>query len=185
MLTGSVSRWSAIRSAVSLAALVGLTMCANIDNIDIATAGKVVVPKATLIETVLGGLAFGGFDSVDFSQDFKNQGVSKDDVDSVHLRTMTLLVEAPASGNFDFITSVRFFAKAEGLDKIELGSMESIPKGKRQLDLAVNTEVELKPYVVAPRMQILSEITGSRPGEETTVAAAVVLDVDIHVPGCN
>ncbi len=185
MLTGSVPRWSAIRYAISLAALVGLTMCSNIDNFDIATAGKVEVPKATLIDPVLGGLAFGGFNSVDFSQDFKNQGVTNDDVDSVHLKTMTLLVEAPDSANFDFITSVRFFAKADGLDKIELGSIDTIPKGKRQLDLAVNTDAELKPYVTAPKMQILSEITGSRPPEMTTVAAAVVLDVDIHVPGCN
>jgi hypothetical protein len=185
MLTGSVPRWSAVRYAISLASLVGLTMCSNIDNFDVATAGKVKVPKATLIDTVLGGLAFGGFDSVSFSQDFANQGVTKDDVDSVHLKSMTLLIEAPGGGNFDFITSVRFFAQADGLDKIEIGSMASIPKGKRELQLSVDTEVELKPYVVAPKMQILSEITGSRPPEDTTVAAAVVLDVDVHVPGCN
>jgi len=185
MLTGSVPRWSAIRYAISLAALVGLTMCTHIDNFDIATAGKVEVPKATLIDTVLGDLAFGGFNSVDFSQDFKNQVVTSDDVDSVHVKTLALLVEAPNSGNFNFITSARFFAKADGLDKIEIASMGMIPKGKRELDLNVNGTADLKPYVVAPSMQILSEITGARPDEEMTIAAAVVLDVNIHVPGCN
>ena len=34
-------------------------------------------------------------------------------------------------------------------------------------------------------MQILSEVEGSRPEQDTVIAAAVVLDVDIHVPGCN
>ena len=33
-------------------------------------------------------------------------------------------------------------------------------------------------------MQIVSEVKGSLPNEQTTVAAAVVLDVDIHIPGC-
>ena len=185
MLNGSVSGWRVLRNTVAVVSLLGLTMCENVDNIDVSVGGKAVVPKATLIETLLGSVAFGGFDKVDFSESFKNQGVSKDDVDSVHLKTMTLIVEAPAEGNFDFITSVHFFAKADGLDKIEIASMDSIPKGKRELDLVINGGAELKPYVVAPSMQIVSEVEGKRPDVETTVAAAVVLDVDIHIPGCN
>jgi hypothetical protein len=185
MLIGSVSGWRVLRNSIAVASLLGLTMCDNIDNIDVSVGGKATIPKATLIETLLGSVAFSSFDKVDFSESFKNQGVTKDDVDSVHLKTMTLIVEAPPSGNFDFIQSVHFFAKADGLDKIEIASMDSIPKGKRELDLIINGGAELKPYVVAPSMQILSEVEGSRPNEETTVAAAVVLDVDVHIPGCN
>lgn len=185
MLIGSVSGWRVIRHTIAVGSLLGLTMCSNLDNIDVSVGGKAEIPAATLLDKLLGGLAFDGFNKVDFTESFKNQGVSKDDVDAVHLKSMTLVVEAPATGNFDFIQSVHFFAKADGLDKVEIATMDAIPKGKRELDLVINGGVDLKAYVVAPSMQIVSEVSGSLPDEKTTVAAAVVLDVDIHIPGCN
>lgn len=185
MLFGSVSGWRVTRNILAIGSLLALTMCNNIDNIDVSVGGKAEIPAGTLLDKLLGSVAFGGFDKVDFTESFKNQGVTKDDVDAVHLKTMTLIVEAPTTGNFDFIQSVHFFAKADGLDKVEIASMDSIPKGKHELDLIVNADADLKAYVVAPSMQIVSEVQGSRPDEATTVAAAVVLDVDIHIPGCN
>ncbi len=184
MLPGSVSGSRVIRGTIAIVSLLGLTMCSNLDNIDVSVGGKAEIPAATLLDKLLGSVAFGGFDKVDFTESFKNQGVSKGDVDAVHIKTMTLIVEAPSTGNFDFIQSVHFFAKADGLDKVEIASMDSIPKGKRELDLVINPDADLKAYVVAPSMQIVSEVQGALPDEKTTVAAAVVLDVDIHIPGC-
>ncbi len=63
--------------------------------------------------------------------------------------------------------------------------MDTVPQGKREIDLAINTDAELKPYVTAPSMVISSEVEGKRPDQETVLGAAVVLDVDIHIPGCN
>ena len=185
MIGGSVSGWRVIRNTVAVVSMLGLTMCQNINNIDVSVGGKADVPAATLLTKLLGAVNFGGFDKVDFTENFKNQGVTKDDVDAVHMKTMTLIVEAPASGNFDFIQSVHFFVKADGLDQVEIAGMDAIPKGKRELDLVVHGDVDLKAYVVAPSMQIVSKVEGSLPDEMTTVAAAVVLDVDIHIPGCN
>ena len=185
MLFGSVSGWRVIRHTIAVGSLLGLTMCSNLDNIDVSVGGKTEIPAATLVDKLLGGLAFDGFNKVDFTESFKNQNVSKDDVDAVHLKSMTLVVEAPATGNFDFIQSVHFFAKADGLDKVEIASTDTVRKGKRELDLVVNGAVDLKAYVVAPSMQIVSEVSGSLPNEKTTVAAAAVLDVDVHIPGCN
>lgn len=185
MLIGSVSGWRVIRHTIAVSSLLGLTMCSNLDNIDVSVGGKAEIPAATLLDKLLGGLAFDGFNKVDFTESFKNQGVSKDDVDAVHLKSMTLVLEAPATGNFDFIQSVHFFVKADGLDQVEIAGMDAIPKGKRELDLVVHGDVDLKAYVVAPSMQIVSKVEGSLPDEMTTVAAAVVLDVDIHIPGCN
>jgi hypothetical protein len=184
MLFGFSPSSRVIRNTVALASLVGLTMCANLNNIDVSAGGKATIPKSTLIDKLLGSVAFGGFDSVDFTTEFKNQGVTKGDVDAVHLKTMTLDVESPDTGSFDFIQSVHFFAQADGLDKVEIASIDSIPKGKKHLDLIVNASADLKPYVVAPSMRILSEVQGARPDQDTTVAASVVLDVDVHIPGC-
>jgi hypothetical protein len=47
------------------------------------------------------------------------------------------------------------------------------------------SDAELKPFVVAPSMRITGKAEGSRPDEETTIAASAVFDVDVHIPGCN
>jgi hypothetical protein len=185
MLTGSLPRLSTLHRALALASLIGLTMCENTDTIDIGIAGKVTLPKATLTDTALGDVAFGGFDHADFSETLKTRLVAPEDIDAVHLRALTLLVETPSTGSFDFMTSAHVFITADGLPKIELGSLDTVPKGKYLLDLSLNTTAELRPYIVAPSVKILTEITGSKPKEETTVAAAVVVVMDIHIPGCH
>jgi len=176
---------SRLRRVAGILALVGLTMCDSLDNIDVEAGGQATIPASTVVDTLLGQVAFLGFDQIDFSQQFANQGVTEDQVDSVHLSSFTMTVEAPASGNFDFVTSVAFFAEAKGQPKVKIASMSEIPPGARQIDLLVNEDVELKPYVTAPSMTISSEVSGKRPKEKTTVRADVVLDVDIHIPGCN
>jgi hypothetical protein len=180
-----LSSWSFARRAFALAALAALPMCSGLTHINVSAGGKAQVPAATLIDKLLGNVAFAGFDKVDFSEEFKNQGVTKDQVNSVKLKSMTLKIEAPPGGNFDFIQSVAFFAQADGIDKVQIASMDTIPKGQKELDLVVNASAELKPYVVAPSMQIVSQVQGSKPDMDTTVSAGVVLDVDVHIPGCN
>lgn len=185
MLFGSIPTWRVIRNSIAVASLLGLTMCENIDNIDISAGGKATIPKASLLDELLGAVPFSGFDKVDFSETFKNQGVTADQVDSVHIKAFTIIIESPDSGNFDFLKSVHFYAQAAGLPKVEIASMATVPQGKREIDLEVENDAELKPYVTAPSMQITSEVEGKRPDQETVLGAAVVLDVDIHIPGCN
>lgn len=166
-------------------ALAGMCTCAGIDNIDVPIDAKANIPKATLVDTLLGLVKFTGFDSIDLSQELQNQGVTKDDVDSVKLTSFTLTIEAPPGQTFDFLDSLAFFAESKGLDKVQIASLNPVPKGKSKLTLDVNGDVDLKPYVVAPSMTVSSEVDGSRPDNDTTVAASVVLDVDVHIPGCN
>lgn len=173
------------RLAIAVALVTSIT-CDNIDNIDVDAGGKVQVPAATLVDTLLApALEFAGFDSIDFSQDFGNQGVTKDQVDSVKLRSLTLTIDSPADGNFDFIESISFTASASGEDTIEIAKLDVVPKGVKTLTLQIDADAELKPYVVAPSMRIGGKVTGKRPSEATTVSAAAVFDVDIHIPGCN
>jgi hypothetical protein len=174
-----------LRRAASLVALAALSTCASLDNIDVATDGQVTLPAATLLDKLLGSLAFAGFDSVDFSQELGNQGVSKDQVDAVHLKTFTLTLDSPVNGSFDFLDGVTFFAESKGLPKVKIAWLTSVPKGQRTLDLDVEASVDLAPYVVAPSMTIAGQAEGTRPDQETTISAHVVLDVDVHVPGCN
>ncbi len=173
------------RRVVASLALAGLCTCAGLDNFDVDVGGKATVPKATVVENLLSAFEFPGFDSIDLSQEFKNQGVTKDDVDNVHLEAMTLTIDAPSDGNFDFLDSLTFFAEADGLDKVKIASLAQVPKGKSSLELVVEKDVDLQPYVVAPSMRMSSHIEGKRPAEDTTISATATLDVDVHVPGCN
>lgn len=173
-----------LRKVLPAVALVTAVTCANLDNIDVDAGGKVTVPAGTIVDKLLAGaLDFTGFNKIDFSQDFANQGVTKDDVDSVHLKSLELTIES--GDNFDFIESISFSVGADGLDTVEIAHLDAVPKGTKKLVLDVSTSAELKPYVVAPSMRIDGKVQGERPDQETTVSAAAVFDVDIHIPGCN
>lgn len=175
----------AVRRAVALVALAALSSCSNLDNFDVAVDGKAQVQKATLVEKLLGQVEFTGLNQIDFTEEFKNQGVTKNDVDSVHLKSMTLSITAPPDGRFDFLSSLAFFAEADGLDKVQIASLDVVPKGMKELNLLVNKSAELKPYVVAPVMRITTHIEGTRPDQDTTIEVHAVLDVDVHIPVLN
>lgn len=168
----------------SFAALAALVNCDNLDNFDVTVAGNGVVPKGTIVDQLLNIIAIDGFDSIDLSAEFKNQGVTKDDVDSVAILSFTLEIVSPASANFDFLTSIAFFAEADGSPRAKIAELTSVPAGQRSIALNLVSGVELKPYVVAPSMRIAAEVSGERPPEDTEVKAVVTLDVDVTVPGC-
>lgn len=175
----------AVQRTTTIVALSALSACSNLDNFDVSVTGKAQVQKATLVEKLLGQAEFAGLNQIDLTQDFKNQGVTKNDVDAVHLKSMTLSVTAPPEGNFDFLSSLAFFAEADGLDKVQMASLDPVPKGMKELNVLVNNSVELKPYVVAPVMRITSHIEGTRPDQDTTIEVRAVLDVDVHIPVLN
>lgn len=167
-------------------ALMTFITCDNLDNFDLEAGGQVQVPAASLIETLLSpALQFAGFDSVDFSQEFANQGVTKDQVDSVKLTKLTLTVDSPANGNFDFLESIVFSAESTGIAAVEIARLDVVPKGSRTITLDVNPDAELVSYVVAPSLRISGTVKGKRPSQATTISAKAVFDIDVHVPGCN
>ncbi|AKT39153.1 hypothetical protein [Chondromyces crocatus] len=176
-------RRSALQTVFALS-LGALFSCDGLDNIDVEVSGKAVVRAGTLLEELLDALNIPAFDSIDLTQELENQGVTKDDVDSVIMTQFVLTIEGPPEATFEFLDSVRFYAETSGQPKVLIGKIDEIPAGARQVALELVEGVELKPYVVAPRMKITGEISGRRPKQDTTVVADVVLDVDITIPGC-
>ncbi|HVY46822.1 MAG TPA: hypothetical protein VHB21_13135 [Minicystis sp.] len=170
---------------MSALGLVGLCTC-GLDHVTVSADGKATVAKATLIEQLLGGaLDFTGLDSIDFSEQFQNQGVTKDEVDGVHVSSFTLAIDAPKDGSFDFLDGIVVTASTDGEPTIEIASLDAVPKGAHQLTLNVDENADLAPYVTAPSMTIGATVKGHRPAEDTDISAHVELDVDVHVPGCN
>jgi hypothetical protein len=159
------------------------TSCDNIDNFEVDVGAKATIPAGTVLDELIGVLAFDEFQSISLTQELDNQGVSKDDVDSVRMISLALVIDGPAGANFDFLESIAFFAETEGQPRVLVAEIDPVPKGQTTLDL-VMSGVELKPYVVAPSMKLSTTTKGKRPPQETMVSAAGVLDVDVTVPGC-
>lgn len=172
-------------SALAAVALAALVTCSGLDNIEVEATGTTVVPEASILDEVLGQLSFAGFDSFDISQsqEFRNQGYSKDQVDSVRLERFSLTVRDPDDGNFDFLDRIAFTVTAEGLPPVEIASLDPVPVGASRIELDVVAGVELQPYVLAPSLTIETTASGRRPAVETTVDASVVFDIDVNVSG--
>ena len=162
----------------------GMLVCCNaVDNFDIPVDAEATIPSATILDQLLDPFSFGALESIDFTQELKNQGVTKSDVDSVHLKSFSLTIIAPPGQTFDFIDSISFSVETDGQPKALVANLDSVPKGATKIELTVETSLELAPYVVAPSMRMTTSVQGKRPMQETKISAHLVFDVDVNVTG--
>jgi hypothetical protein len=128
--------------------------------------------------------AIGSFAALDFNenQDFKNQDVSKDEVDSVRLQSLEVRLLGPGDADFGFLETLEFFAKAgdlevriarrQGIDGLGLAAPYPV------LRMDVEKE-ELQPFIAAPSMSLLVRGRGWQPEQEVRLQAVVVLGVEV------
>lgn len=81
-----------------------------------------------------------------FEETFKNNNTNAGLIDEITLSSLTITVKAPQGATLDFLKSVEFFIKADGLDEVKLASSENIADGLTSLDLTA-TGVNLKDYL--------------------------------------
>jgi hypothetical protein len=160
-----------------------LACCSDVDNFDVPVDAEATIPAASVLDQILDPLSFGALESIDFTQELKNQGVTKADVDSVHLKSFSLTVKIPAGQTFDFMDSIAFSVETEGQPQALVAKLDSVPKGTTKIELTVETGLELAPYVVAPSMRMTTSVKGKRPMQETTISAHLVFDLDVNVTG--
>lgn len=172
------------RKVVGAIALAMLCTCGTLDRFDVPTTAYANIPKQTIVDVVIDQLAFDEFDELDFSQEIANQGVTEDQIDSVHMTSFVIHTDEGSGATLDFLESVAFYAEADGQARVLVASSTNF-KGKTSVDLVVDEEVELKPYVVAPSMNLVAEVKGKRPAQDTRLTADVVLSVDATIPGCE
>jgi hypothetical protein len=173
------------RFPVAIMVLCSLLTCSDVDNFTVEVSSQTMVPSATVLEQLLGEIDFAGFDNIMFddTQEFQNEGVSKDQVDSVRLVSLRLTISDPPDDQFDFLDSIRFFVEAEGLPRVQIAELDPVPDGLGEIEIDVDSSVELQPYVVAPSMTLTTEVEGQRPANETTVDADAEFSVDANVGG--
>ncbi len=92
-------------------------------------------------------------------QEFENNNTNTDLVESVKLTQLTLNLETPASGDFDFLNDIAIYINADGLEERLIASRVSIPEdGSRTLELEVE-DTELKAYIQGDTYTLRTETT--------------------------
>lgn len=146
---------------------------------DVPVTSESTIPGNSLPGASLLPINFADFAAMNLSdtQEFKNQGVNKDQVDSVKLKSVVLDVTAPSGGNFDFLNSIEFdVAKSDQDAKVSIAHASPVPRSTTHLVLTVD-DVELQPYVTAASMKVTTKVTGGQPTVDTTVKASLVFEV--------
>lgn len=175
--------FNAGRGVAGAVAVAILCTCGTLDRFDVGTSASATIPKASLLEELIGLVDFPGFDELDFSQQIANQGVSEDQIDSVRLTSFVIHTEG-SGATLDFIESASFYAEADDLPRILVASSTDFA-GQTSVELDLEEDAELKPYVVAPSMTLSAEVKGKKPQQDTKLTADVTLTIDATIPGCE
>jgi hypothetical protein len=150
--------------------------------------GETTVPAGPPgVTTLLNAFpAIGSFAGLNFNenQDFKNQGVAKDQVSSVSPKSIELRLVAPDDADFGFLDTLEFFAKAGDQEKrfarkrdiAQLGLRAPNPVLKMDVE-----DVELQPFIAAPSMSIIVRGKGRMPEQEVRLQAIVLLNVELDL----
>ncbi|MBX5482996.1 MAG: hypothetical protein IRZ16_14315 [Myxococcaceae bacterium] len=129
----------------------------------------------------------GSFANIDFNQtqEFQNQGVTKDQVRSVHVDHVQIRILSPETQDFSFLENLQFFASAAdqellvaekfGIDKLGLKAPNPV------LELDVKKDVDLAPFVTAEKMSIIVRGKGRMPPQETRLEATVGVNVEVTI----
>lgn len=176
-----------LASLLPVCALFSLMACAP-PSFVAEVKGETTVPgDPTGISVLLDAFpAIGSFTNLDFdqNQDFQNQGVTKEQVSSVKLRSLRLQVLAPADQDFSFLDTLEFYAKT-GDREVLVAQKKNIaslglkaPNPVLSMDLE---DVELQPFITAPSMSISVRGRGRKPSKDVRLQADVQLDVEVRL----
>lgn len=171
--------------AATAAALFALLNCGGLDTFELREESSARIDGGTLLEQFVGDLGFGSLLNLDVteSEELKNQGVERHQIDSVRLTSLALTITDPPSGqDFTFLESLEFYVEAPGLPRQRIARGGPFPAGATRVELAAD-DLELAPYAAAESMRVTTAVTGRRPRQDTTVLAELALTVDVDVSG--
>lgn len=168
-----------LRAALVAVAL-SVTACGA--SFDVNVKSKATIKSSGLPIGNLIPLPFDSFTALDLSQsqDFKNKGIKKEDIDSVKMTSFKITVVSPSGATLGFLEDISFFVETDGQPRKLIASKTGIADTDTSITLSI-PDVELAPYVTAPTMKITTEARGGPPPQDTIIEAALVFDVDPRI----
>lgn len=140
--------------------LISFTACDQIDkltmfNIDYTT-------NFTIQATTIFGTPFDIITpevTTNSESEFENNNTNTDLIESIKLTRLTLDLQSPESGDFNFLNEISIFIVAEDLPEVLIASLFEIPEnGARSLSLETE-DVELRAYIQADSYRLRTETT--------------------------
>lgn len=110
-------------------------------------------------------------------EQFAANDTRKDKVKEVKLESMQLSITSPSGSNFDFLKSIEFYIKADGLDEVKYAYIDEVPDGKTILNL--NTvDVNLADYLKKDKFSLrVKTVQDEMLGQDTDIKSASVFAV--------
>lgn len=171
--------------ALPLAAGILWMGCDTLLRITVEESGTTVIEAGTPLETFLGDFGFGDFTDLDITaaEELQNQGVQPGDISTVTVETFTL--RSIDGADLSFLDDVTVWVEAPDLERVTIATASDFPAGTTEVAFTLE-DVDLADYVVSEAMTIGTDVTGSRPREQTTIEAAIALSVGVTTQGaCN
>lgn len=165
----------------------GLTGCgAKIATIEVEESATAEVEAGTILEDLLGDLGFESFLNMDISsaEELANQGVEPGDIQEVRLTSFELEAVDPDGADLSFLEAMSVSVSAPDVEEALLASADSFPEGQALVEFEL-ADLDLAPYVVSQSMDVVTDITGHRPDQTTTVEARFSLDVEVTLRGAT
>jgi hypothetical protein len=176
-----------LTSVLSVCALLALVACGPPGFVAEVKGETTVAGDPTGVSVILDAFpSIGSFSSLDFdqNQDFKNQGVSKDQVSSARLQELSLKILSPTDQDFSFLDTLEFYAKT-GDQEVLVASRRNISslglKAPNPVLVLEVTDAELQPFITAPSMSLSVRGKGRKPSREVRLQADVKLDVQARL----
>ncbi|MBN2799099.1 MAG: hypothetical protein JXX28_08115 [Deltaproteobacteria bacterium] len=147
-------------------------------------ASSVVVEHGTLVEALLDNFGFGEFVDMDLtsSQTLQNQGVEPGDIQDVRLEWLELEATAPEGADLSFLEAMTVSVSAPDLPEALLATAPGFPVGQALVRFEVE-DLDLTDYVVSQSMSLTTDVSGSRPDEDTEVTARFSVAVGVTTQG--
>ena len=123
--------------------------------------------------------------STNYQSSFSANKVSRDFIDKITLKSLTLKVSAPENGSLSFLKSIKVAISSKGLPVKEIAYKTSVPAdaGKTLL-LDVDKTTDLKEYVLAGKIVMHITLSTSKPTDAPyTLTADAVFNVDAKLLG--
>lgn len=151
--------------------------CVAFRTFDVVTTSQSTIEGSDLLGDLF-TVTFPDLATIDLSNtsEFQNQGVAKEDIDSVKLSNFTLKVVSPDTQDLAFFDALSFFVEADGLDRVRIAHYEDFQAGQREINLVLD-DVELRDYVASDNMSVTTEVTARQPPDDTVLDASLVFTV--------
>lgn len=173
----------------SIAVLLGIGCLASacsgkLLTIRISEEAETQIEKGTILEDLVGDLGFADFIAMDLTQstELQNQGVEPGDIVDVRLEAFELEATAPDGADLSFLSSMAVSVEADGLPEETVAEAAAFPEGQ-PLVVFERPDVDLTDYVTSQAMTLNTEVSGTRPDENTTVVARFTVAVGVTGQG--